>query len=358
MSEVLCGCRRQTTEGENRPAGCGADSGPQRGCGIVAGPGASTCRGAPGTGRHSIAATATRTARLVLFATVLPVGLSAQDPLQIALLRGQVGVEPEPGSLLATAARLEVVRLPLAEALARLSERSRVQVAFSPSLLPTGYKVDCECTDLNMARALDRLLEATDLGYVELGSQVVVVPRGRPDIPAADREAPNRTVTTATLSGVVRDDTSLEPIAFAEVRSSPPGGVARSAAGFSDRFGAFVIPRAPAGPVRIEASAFGYAEWARNYDEFPVDPVEIFLAPVPIALDSLGVEAAVRAGDPISLSRDAFVVDPVMIRATPPRRGDRCPSRRRDVAVRLGAIRLRVGPLRPGRYERRDAGAA
>ena len=71
------------------------------------------------------------------------------------------------------------------------------------------------------------------------------------------------------------------------------------------------------GPVRIEANAFGYAEWARDYAELPDSPVRILLAPEPIVLDSLGVKAGGRAGDPISVSRDAFVVDPAMIRAIP-----------------------------------------
>ncbi|MDE2793253.1 MAG: TonB-dependent receptor [Gemmatimonadota bacterium] len=245
------------------------------------------------------------TAWLILLAAVVPLGLAAQDPLQIVLLRGRIGVEPEPGSLLATPSRLTIERLPLADALARLSERSRVQIAFSSTLLPTGHHVDCDCAGLNVAGALDRLLRDTDLGYVELGSQVVVVPRGEPE-PAV-----------ATLSGVVREEVSLEPIAFAEVVVAPAGGVAGSVAGFSDRYGAFVIPDPPAGPVRIETTAFGYADWARDYAELPGTPVEILLVPAPIELDSLGVLVGGRAGDPISISRDAFVVDPAMIRTMP-----------------------------------------
>ena len=58
-----------------------------------------------------------------------------------------------------------------------------------------------------------------------------------------------------SLTGVVRDTTSLEPIAFAEVRVSSSRAVARTAAGTTDRFGAFAIPSAPAGPVRVEAGA-------------------------------------------------------------------------------------------------------
>ena len=282
------------------------------------GPGAGSPRDTLGNRRRSTAVAAFLTSRFVVLLAILPLGLDAQDPRRIALLRGQIGIEPEPGSLLATPAELTIVRLPLADALARLSERSRVQIAFSPTLLSPGHLVDCECAALNTARALDLLLEGTDLGYAELGSQVVVVPRGKTDSYRPGEESRSGTRTVTTLTGIVRDDTSLEPIAFAAVVVSPRGAGSVSRAGFSDRFGTFVITNAPAGPVRIDGNAFGYAEWARDYDEVPTAPVEIRLAPSPIVLDPLGVEAVGRTGDPISFSRDAFVVDPVMIRATPP----------------------------------------
>lgn len=139
----------------------------------------------------------------------------------------------------------------------------------------------------------------------------------RQTTPGPDGETRNPVRATATLTGVVRDSTSLEPVAFAEVTVSPTRGAARPVSGFSDRFGAFAIPTVAAGPVRIGASAFGYAEWARDYDELPAGPVEVLLAPAPFVLDSLGVEAAGRTGDPISFSRDAFVVDPSMVRTMP-----------------------------------------
>ena len=121
----------------------------------------------------------------------------------------------------------------------------------------------------------------------------------------------------ATLTGIVRDSTGLEPVAFAEVRVMSTGAAARTATGISDRFGAFVVPNAPTGPVRVEANAFGYATWSRDYDELPDAPVTILLGPAPIVLDSLAVEAGGRRGDPISVARDAFVVDPAQIRALP-----------------------------------------
>ena len=262
-------------------------------------------------------AASARTARLLLFAAVLPMSLVAQDPRQIALLRGQIGVEPDPGSLLAAPARLTVSRLPLADAITRLSQQARVQIAFSRTLLPAAHRAGCDCAALNLARALDRLLAGTGLGYAEVGSQVVVVPRAEAADARGDGELRRGSRAVATLTGVVRDSTSLEPIAFAEVSVSSISAAGGAANGLSDRFGAFAIPNAPAGPVRIAANAFGYAEWARDFDRLPTGPVEILLAPAPIVLDSLGVEADGRTGDPISVSRDAFVVDPAMIRAMP-----------------------------------------
>lgn len=121
----------------------------------------------------------------------------------------------------------------------------------------------------------------------------------------------------ATLTGVVRDSAGLEPVSFAEVRVSSIESAARTATGFSNRFGAFAIPGATQGPVRVEARALGYAPWSREYDEVPTTPVAILLQSAPIALDSLAVETRGRRGDPISVSRDAFVVDPDQIRALP-----------------------------------------
>ena len=162
-------------------------------------------------------AAATRTAHIVVLAAVVPLGLAAQDLRQITLRSGRVGIEPEPGSLLASPARLTVERLPLAHALARLSERARVRIAFSPALLPADHLVDCDCAALVLARALDRILEGTGLGYAELGSQVVVVPREETVDYRPDEVSRSGNRILATLAGIVRDYTGLQPIAFATV---------------------------------------------------------------------------------------------------------------------------------------------
>ena len=253
---------------------------------------------------------------LLLAVLLLPAALAAQEPGQIALLRGRIGVDPAPGSLLATPARLAASGLPLADALSRLAERSRVRIAFSPTLLPARHRVDCACTALTTARALDRLLEGTGLGYAELGSQVVVVPLAKPGIPVADGDIRGRGHAAATLSGVVQDSVSLEPVAFARVTVTPLGSETAAAA-VSDRFGAFVVPAVPDSvPVRVDAGAIGYA-WARTYPLLPASPLRALLSPAPISLEGLDVAGGERPGDPVSSSRDGFVIDTVLLRSLP-----------------------------------------
>lgn len=122
----------------------------------------------------------------------------------------------------------------------------------------------------------------------------------------------------ATLSGVVRDSVDLEPIAYAQVTVTAIAGEAAAAVGVSDRYGAFVVPGATGGgAVRVEVAAFGYASWTQTYEALPTDPIRVLLGPAPIGLEGLEVSVAGRAGDPISLSRDAFVIDSALLRTLP-----------------------------------------
>ena len=123
----------------------------------------------------------------------------------------------------------------------------------------------------------------------------------------------------AALTGVVRDSVDLEPVAFARVSVGPAAGDAVvGGTGVSDRFGAFVVPGvSAAGPLRVEVTAYGYSVWAQTYETLPAGPVRVLLAPAPIGLEGLEVIAGGRAGDPLSVSRDAFVIDSVLLRSLP-----------------------------------------
>ena len=132
-----------------------------------------------------------------------PPPLAAQSSQEVARLTGETGVEPEPGTLLATTARLSIEQMTLSAALARrLAESSGVQIAFSASLLPPDRRVECDCATRNIAGALDQLLAGTDLGYVELDPQVIIVPRAPREVLPVD----------ATVSGRGRSEFAV-PVA-------------------------------------------------------------------------------------------------------------------------------------------------
>ena len=201
----------------------------------------------------------------VLAAPLFVAALAAQDALEIALLRGRTGVEPEPGSLLATPARFSVAELPLADALARLSERSGVQIAFSPSLLPPDHLVACACDTLNIARALDLLLGGTELGYVELGAQVIVVPLAPPDVPRFD----------ATIRGRVRTEVAAPLEDAIAILSQEGDTLAGGAWALTDRLGYFAFHDLTAGDYTLTVGRIGYATFDRTVTVAPGTTVEI-----------------------------------------------------------------------------------
>ena len=193
-----------------------------------------------------------------------PTALSAQDTQVLAALRGETGVDPDPGTLLATISMLSIQGAPLGEALVRLAERSNVQIAFSPSLLPADLRVDCDCATLNLARALDRLLADTDLGYVELGSQVVVVPRAGSDLAPPD----------GLLRGRVRSEVAV-PLEDATVRLTPAADTTRGHITGTDRLGYFAFHNLAAGDYTLSVAHIGYAIHRQGVDLAPGDDLQV-----------------------------------------------------------------------------------
>ena len=247
----------------------------------MTGPGMGGRRDAVSLWGGRFAAAAAGSARPVVLAALLPLGLTAQDPQQVALLRGRIGVDPEPGSLLAAPARLTVSGLPLSDALARLAERSRVQIAFSPTLLPEGHRVECDCAALNTARALDRLLAGTDLGYVELGSQVVVVPRAPTEVPRPG----------GTIRGRVRTEVAV-PIEDATARLLFAADSTVHRVTRTDRLGYFVFHDLDPGEYLVAAGRIGYAPHEKTITLAPGDAarLDVALPEQAIALEEVQVD--------------------------------------------------------------------
>ena len=213
--------------------------------------------------------------------TLAPTALPAQDTQVLAALRGETGVDPDPGTLLATISMLSIESVPLGEALVRLAERSTVQIAFSPSLLPAGVRVDCDCVGLNLAKTLDHLLADTDLGYVELGSQVVVVPRSGSAPPAG------------LLRGRVRSEVAV-PIEDATVRLRPAADTTRGHITGTDRLGYFVFHDIAAASYVLSVVHIGYALHQQHLDLAPGSDLQVDVALAEQAVELAGVLAAGR----------------------------------------------------------------
>ena len=220
---------------------------------------------------------------LILIPAILPFpsSLTAQDT-ELTALRGEIGVDPEPGTLLATVARLSIDRMPLSEALVQLAQSSRIQIAFSPSLLPPDRLVDCACATRNVARTLDRLLGGTELGYVELGAQVIIVPRaGRAALPL-----------DAALSGRVRSEVEV-PVASATARLRLLADSTVETVTGTDALGFFAFRDLMAGRYRLTIGRIGYALHDQEIDLAPDTELQldISLAEEAIELDAVVVDA-------------------------------------------------------------------
>ena len=234
--------------------------------------------GRPGIGRDR---TGSAVVTALLLALLLPAALAAQDPGQVALLRGSIGVDPEPGSLLATPARLAVSGLPLADALSRLAERSRVQIAFSPTLLPEDHRVECDCAALNTARALDRLLAGTDLGYVELGSQIVVVPLAPAEPPPLN----------GTIRGRIRTEVAF-PLEDATAHIFAAADSTAHRVTLTDHLGFFAFHDLPPGDYTLAVGRIGYAPHEKliTLESGAVAQLDLELAEQPVALEEVQVD--------------------------------------------------------------------
>ncbi|MCY3613137.1 MAG: TonB-dependent receptor [Gemmatimonadetes bacterium] len=214
----------------------------------------------------------------IVLLTPMPAALSAQDAQVLAALRGEIGVDADAGTLLATISQLSIEKTPLGEALVRLAERSNVQIAFSSSLLPTDMGVECDCTTLSLARTLDRLLADTDLGYLELGSQVVVVPRAGGD-PARQ----------GAISGRVWSEDGV-PVSGAVASLFPAADSTRVRFAQTDDLGFFTFTGLPPGPYVLSIVRIGFADHRQDVEAGAVDAAEIEIV---MRTDALQLEGVV-----------------------------------------------------------------
>ncbi len=162
-----------------------------------------------------------------------------------------------------------VSRLPLTEALTLLGTRSGLQLAFSPSFLPTSREISCDCAELTVGEALEEMLRQTHLRFVIVGDHVLITGDDSPgnlsptvSIPAApavvNPSGPSMNpravpLATGTISGYVRDSRTLQPVATAQV-FVPSVGIG----GLTRVDGSYTLANVPPGSQVVQVQRIGY----------------------------------------------------------------------------------------------------
>jgi hypothetical protein len=215
------------------------------------------------------------------------------------LLSGAGALDAQDVPLLERPARLDVRDVSVEEGLRALQLRSGVAMAYSPDLLPPDVRVDCACSDVTVAEALDHLLLGTGLTYSE-GRRQVLVGRAR-------RPGP----TGSTLVGTVVESGNGRPIAAAEVVVS--GG--RSVLSGDD--GRFVLSGLRGSDISVTVRALGYRSARRDVSVRGVDALRLELdrAPIPlseivIAPGSFGVLEVTPSAAGVTVSREEIEAIP------------------------------------------------
>lgn len=256
-----------------------------------------------------------------LFALILvpflapPPGLSGQvvhassgaRPLAVEYSTRLASPDPAVGQSLASTARLEIREEELETALGRLHRSSGVRLLFSPSLIPTGHRVDCTCMDISVGEALGRMLKGTGLVYEDYAGAIIVAPptpremrsqlaatlaqsivfeppTGSIARPALTR--PSRRAEAGSITGRVVDRRSGQGVATVQVHLP-----SLQVGTLTDGAGRFLLTNVPAGPQELRAERIGYQAFVTTVDVVEGDAVvvDISLQEQALALDAVVV---------------------------------------------------------------------
>lgn len=252
-------------------------------------------------------------------------------------------------SLLERPARLQVQNVDLATALTRLTEASGVPVAYSPSLMAADPRsIDCECTDVTVRAALDRMLSTGSFAYREVRGEILVFldccesPKRRDpriDLPISTqvRRASSALLAAAVLavpSRVAGD--AAPPQSQAQSVGSVVGTVVDARSGqplsglvvqieavklsvLTNAQGRFAFARVPEGVHRITTSRIGYETRTQEVTVVGGRPavVEFRLEEAPISLDELVVTSygqslrATKTGSVTEMIRETIAKMPI-----------------------------------------------
>lgn len=234
-------------------------------------------------------------------------------------------------SALQRPAHLEVKRVPLNVALTELSDRSGVAIAFSPSRLAMEGPVDCDCLQLTVTQALDRLLAATAYRYAEVDGHVVVIPQPAPrpaplrrvlrprapayamlSRPVSVNPTPPLTVRQELVAGTVVDASTGRPIATAQVTA-----LGTNLGTVTDADGRFRIDGFEGAEVTLRVELIGYRTVTRTVPSGTTD-VRIELGQTAISLDAVVVTGTAGGAQRRAIGNVVETIDADEVLATAP----------------------------------------
>jgi TonB-linked SusC/RagA family outer membrane protein len=263
----------------------------------------------------------------LFFLTMTASSVTAQAFAQVV----QKANRAAPTSLLERPARVEVRDMPLARALAELQHRSRVRLAFSPSLLAGAGQVTCLCKEATVGQALSLMLAGTEFSFAELAGQVLVerktaraarddtaihgslpVAAEAPVVTTADAASSSFTPAPRHVTSLVRplDASMIRPVVAGSVRGRvfeagsrrPLSGVqvfipSTGRGALTDAGGGFLLAGLPAGTHTLRAEIIGFvaAEQRVNVADAQVTDIEFALAATAIEMDEIVVTGTAGA---------------------------------------------------------------
>lgn len=174
-------------------------------------------------------------------------------------------------------AKINLTDVSLPEALTELRDRTRIRILFSPSLLPDDLRVSCDCDEVSIREALDRILDRTGFHFSYVRGHVLVRPdadtltgeqgignsAGVPPLRVRHAELrqpvpalglpPREPPAVGTIEGRVTDRETDRPLPGVEVRIADTGE-----ATLTDGQGRYRFEGVSAGTVVIQIQRFGY----------------------------------------------------------------------------------------------------
>jgi outer membrane receptor protein involved in Fe transport len=233
---------------------------------------------------------------LTVMAGVVPLAdAGAQRSLTLAGARFNSPSAAEPGrrSVLDRPALLVAENVTLEKGLEMLHARSGVSLAFSPTLVPAGHRVTCQCAGLTVRRALTVMLAGLPLRVTELAGDVVMIGPSARDSGAASGPAAavdggagsGAAVLAGRIGGRITHAVTGEPLNAVQVSV-----VGTSLGALSGTDGRYAIANVPDGTYSVRTQRIGFAAEVRAVTVAGADvTLDMALRPVSVTLDEVVV---------------------------------------------------------------------